>query len=184
MQIMIILAALLASLLAGCPVLSMTSRDPIDRAPWNDPNWNADNDSVVLSNPSATPYSGPEYHYVWIKGSTLWVRFAGAAFKTRRPQEFGGGWDTAELSSWNKMIRSDSSGYGLGQGSYLQEDRGHSLAYFLEAPKGAWLNGEKFRISLSQPGVLSYVDTNDIIDGPGVRKYSRELLIVDSAKTY
>lgn len=182
MQVLVVLVALLAVMLTGCPSLSMTSRNPNDRAPWNDPSWDPDA-GMVLGNTGTTPYYGPEYHYAWIKNSTLWVRFKGSSFQTRRKQEYGGGYDTVELGSWNKVVNTDSSGYGLGNGSYLQEDRGHSLAYFLISSSG-WRNGEKFRLTLSQPGVISYVDTNDIIDGPGVRKYSRELLIVDSSKTY
>lgn len=185
MPIFVLVAALLATLLAGCPYLVETSRGPIDNAPWNDPyrdrSGSSSDSGMVLGSPSS--YTGPQYHYCWVEGNALRVKFRGPTFQTRRVLEHGGGWDEADLGTWNKVLTTDSSGYGLGRGSYLMEDRGHALEYFVLDSAG-WRNGEKFRITLSRPGVLTYIDTVDVIAGPGVRAYDREKFVVDKTKTY
>lgn len=186
MPIFIVLAALLASVLAGCPVLSMTPGT--GNAPWNDPcrtqngPRNSEPDYGCWGSNTATT-GGPEYHYVWLEGTALRIKFRSTPFQVRRKLENGGGWDTVDNVNWNKSVSTDSSGYGLGQAAPLQEDRGHVLEYFLISQSG-WRNGEKFRITLSESGIPRYIDTVDVITGPGVRAYDREKFVIDSSKTY
>lgn len=189
MKKMFLIAASLAAMLTGCPYLVETSRGPIDNAPWNDPyrdrsGGSSSNTGMVLGNgPCCSGGYSLEYHYVWIEGPALRIKFRGPTFQTKRVLEHGGGYDEADLGTWGKVLTTDSSGYGLGRGSYLMEDRGHALEYFVLDSAG-WRNGEKFRITLSRPGVLTYIDTVDVIAGPGVRAYDREKLIVDKTKFY
>ena len=181
--------ALLATLLAGCPIITVSGRGPNDAAPWNDPcrtqngPRNDGSKDYGCWGTNTAPYNGPEYHYAWVEGTALRIKFRAPTFQTRRVLEDGGGWDTVDITTWNKTIKSDPTGYGSGQGSYLQEDRGHVLEYFLVTQSG-WRNGEKFRISLSQSSVHGYIDTSDVIAGPGVRQYDSERFVIDSTKTY
>ena len=181
MQILILLAALLAATLAGCPSVAFT---PMGNAPWNDPCWSDNCEGAVLlsGSPTGGGYSGPEYHYVWVDGAYLYVQFQSAPFRGKRTQETGAGDDQIDTSS-NIGVQSDITGFGASQGWGLKEDRAHARTYFLKATT-KWPNGEKFRLKYSWNGVLGYIPTMDAIAGPGVRAYDREKFVFDNTKTY
>ncbi|MEK7648339.1 MAG: hypothetical protein AAB400_00285 [Patescibacteria group bacterium] len=191
----LLLGAVAALAGIGCQPMYPYYPNPYPTRPgWCQPGYectpNAANPGVYppsQTNPNTGWHpSSDGYHWIWRDKGGLHIQFSANTFIMIKDAKSGGGQQEVSINNWDKKLKSDRVGWGIGDGPVLIREEAYATRFGVLAPD-SMVEGERFNIAFSSPNLILWLNSRMTKTGPGIRRQGNadgsEAFVVDSTKT-